>query len=74
MVLHVYDTRPQPATCYNVGEPIGQTHYVRNPPTRLVTTNCCRRKRQAQYVIVKVFYSDLHFLCAAGHGCRANDR
>ena len=46
----------------------------RNAPNRLLPTFCCRRRRPAKNLDVKVFYDGVYVYCRAGKGCTHDKR
>ena len=67
--VHVYTAPLQPATKY--------TDDMFDPPALIecsgfkrYTAWCCRKRRQARYLNVQVFYDGIRSWCAPGSGCK----
>ena len=67
--VHVYVTPSQPATRF-VDTYSGKRFWTYRA-RRCWLTDCCRRRRWAKYVRVRVYYDTIHRFCKDGHGCNA---
>lgn len=59
-MIHIYTAPAQPATCFTF-------HLA---PRATLYTDCCRVRRQARFVLVRVYYDWFEKECAPGHGCK----
>lgn len=69
---HMYTTESQPATRFRdlcFADNSGHQQWIRNPRNRLLWTTCCRKRRPAKNLRVKVYTDTIHVFCAGGTGC-----
>lgn len=69
--VHIYTAPKEPATRFNVGAPIGKTHWVTRRPLQRLYCWTCQRERIAKNLIAQVYYDSLRFFCMKGKGCNA---
>lgn len=69
MSAHIYTAALQPATRF-VDRNSERPMHFHFKPRKLIATDCCRKRRWAKYVRVRVFYDGMSRWCAEGHGCK----
>lgn len=67
--VHVYRAHAQPLTLYVVHAGDRSATFT-NPPGTYHHTSCCRRRRQARHLVIRVYYDASVISCAPGRGCK----
>lgn len=67
--VHLYTAPVQPATCF-VDRTDSPPMKFRFAPHATLFTNCCRTRRWAKHLQVRVYYDHFSLTCAPGHGCK----
>lgn len=67
--FHIYSAGPQPATRY-IDDTHVESHVFTLPPRALVRCLKCNRRRWASQAEAQVYYDEVRFMCAPGHGCK----
>jgi hypothetical protein len=68
--VHVFTAVHHDATRFNLGEPVGEEHWVEWSARKLIRTDCCNRLRWAKNCTVQVYYDGCRFWCRDGKGCK----
>jgi hypothetical protein len=67
--IHIYTTKPQPATHYTIDlGSLGIIH-IRSKGRRIFWCNRCKKRRWAKYLTAQAYYDCTYFWCKSGHGC-----
>ena len=71
MTLHIYTTRKQPAIKYR--DPYIKRWFGHPRKCKLFAA-CCMKFRNAESLMVQVYYDALRYSCADGKGCKEKRR